>query len=136
MSSPARWWMSMRRSPCSCRKATRPPGRPHGPFPHPLAIRDTWGRSLDRGELRLLGRHRGLARRLQRQQAICSGDDHADEQHWRRAAFDGLRAGEPGEHAKLTEAVMTLALVVNGFPYAADGVAVRWLAAGTTADIR
>jgi hypothetical protein len=31
---------------------------------------------------------------------------------------------------------MTLALVVNGFPYAADGVAVRWLAAGTTADIR
>jgi hypothetical protein len=31
---------------------------------------------------------------------------------------------------------MTLALVVHGFPYAADGVAVRWLAAGTTADIR
>jgi hypothetical protein len=31
---------------------------------------------------------------------------------------------------------MTMALVVNGFPYAADGVAVRWLAAGTTADIR
>jgi hypothetical protein len=32
--------------------------------------------------------------------------------------------------------MMTLALVVNRFPYAADGVAVRWLAAGTTADIR
>jgi hypothetical protein len=31
---------------------------------------------------------------------------------------------------------MTLALVVQGFPYAADGVAVRWLAAGTTANIR
>jgi hypothetical protein len=31
---------------------------------------------------------------------------------------------------------MTMALVVNGFPYAADGVAVRWLATGTTADIR
>ncbi len=31
---------------------------------------------------------------------------------------------------------MTMALVVHGFPYAADGVAVRWLAAGTTADIR
>jgi hypothetical protein len=31
---------------------------------------------------------------------------------------------------------MTMALVVQGFPYAADGVAVRWLAAGTTADIR
>jgi hypothetical protein len=32
--------------------------------------------------------------------------------------------------------MMTLALVVSGFPYTADGVAVRWLAAGTTADIR
>jgi hypothetical protein len=31
---------------------------------------------------------------------------------------------------------MTMALVVRGFPYAANGVAVRWLAAGTTADIR
>ena len=31
---------------------------------------------------------------------------------------------------------MTMALVVHGFPYAADGVAVRWLAAGTTTDIR
>jgi hypothetical protein len=31
---------------------------------------------------------------------------------------------------------MTMTLVVQGFPYAADGIAVRWLAAGTTADIR
>ena len=31
---------------------------------------------------------------------------------------------------------MTMALVMHGFPYAADGVVVRWLAAGTTADIR
>ena len=30
---------------------------------------------------------------------------------------------------------MTMALVVHWFPYAADG-AVRWLSAGTTADIR
>jgi hypothetical protein len=61
---------------------------------------------------------------------------HADKQHWRRAALNGLRARELGEHAKLTEARMTMALVVQGFPYAANGVAVRWLAAGITADIR